>query len=459
MWAGALNFAQPAGGKPDAETDSLGMSDSGLLESLKAGFAAKRENDALLARLAGQVVERSRPSLGQDGLAKRTGSTGAAMLLTEVGHITAAEASRLCRVGAATATPVSLLGERLPVAFPAVAQALAAGRIPVDAAEAIISNLEQARQNANPDDVVIAEEGLVEFAAEQPADLVRKLAIRTRDHLDTDGIEPREEQLVARRGWQRINRRDGMVRYVFDADPLSAGYVDAWMDAHVGGAIRGVRMTEKGSADTDTDTDTDTDDCGDTHEQLDDRTLPQLGADAIVALLRHGLSCPQSMGPAATTTMVVRIGLDELLTGLGEAQIDGIEQPISAGTARRLAAEAEIIPMVLGGESEVLDLGVARRLFSRAQRLALAERDDGCAWCSRPASYTEAHHIEWWKAQGGPTDLANGVLLCSTHHHVVHHQGWGIRVIDNVPWFIPPVTVDIHQTPRRGGRLKPLPKR
>jgi hypothetical protein len=456
-WSDALNFAQSAGGEPDAETDAVGMSDPGLLESLRAGFVTKRENDALLARLAGQVVERSRPSLGQDGLAKRTGNTSAAMLLTEVGQITLAEASRLCRVGAATATPVSLLGERLPIAFPAVARALTAGKIPVDAAEVIISNLEQARLNAHPEELVIAEEGLVDFAAEHPADLVRKLAIRTRDHLDTDGIEPREEQLVARRGWQRINRRDGMVRYVFDADPLSAGYVDAWMDAHVGAAIRGVRMTEKGSAENSPD------DCGDNHEQLDDRTLPQLGADAIVTLLRHGLSCPQrsripGMGPAATTTMVVRIGLDQLMTGLGEAQIDGIEQPISAGTARRLAAEAEIIPMVLGGDSEVLDLGTAHRLFSRAQRLALAERDDGCAWCTRPATHTEAHHIQWWKAQGGPTDLANGVLLCSAHHHLLHRHGWGIRLIDNVPWFIPPVTIDIHQKPRRGGRQRPLPQ-
>jgi hypothetical protein len=161
------------------------------------------------------------------------------------------------------------------------------------------------------------------------------------------------------------------------------------------------------------------------------------------------------MGPGVTTTMIVRIGLEELMTGWGEAQIDGIEQPISAGTARRLAAEAEIIPMVLGGDSEVLDLGGSRRLFTRAQRLALAERDDGCAWCTRPASYTEAHHIEWWKAHAGPTDLANGILLCSGHHHLLHRHGWGVKVIDNVPWFIPPVTVDIHQTPRRGGRLRP----
>jgi hypothetical protein len=207
-----------------------------------------------------------------------------------------------------------------------------------------------------------------------------------------------------------------------------------------------------------------TDDCGDGHQLLDDRTLPQLGADAIVDLLRHGLSCPErsripGMGPGATTTMIVRIGLEELMTGLGEAQIDGIEQPISAGTARRLAAEAGIIPMVLGGDSEVLDLGVSRRLFSRAQRLALAERDDGCAWCAKPASYIEAHHIEWWKAQAGPTDLVNGILLCSSHHHLLHHHGWGITVTDNVPWFIPPVTVDIHQTPRRGGRLRPSIRR
>jgi hypothetical protein len=146
--------------------------------------------------------------------------------------------------------------------------------------------------------------------------------------------------------------------------------------------------------------------------------------------------------------------LESLLSGLGEAQIDGIEQPISAKTARRLAADAQIIPMVLGGTSEVLDLGTPRRLFTRAQRIALAERDDGCAWtnCRRPPSHTEAHHIEWW-SRGGATNLGNGILLCSMHHHVVHRDGWGIRVTDNVPWFIPPSSVDVHRTPRRGGRL------
>ena len=118
--------------------------------------------------------------------------------------------------------------------------------------------------------------------------------------------------------------------------------------------------------------------------------------------------------------------LEQLQTGLGAAQLDGVENPISAGTARRLAADAELIPAVLGSNSQILDLGIGigigRRLFSRAQRIAFAERDGGCAItnCGRPPPYTEAHHIHWW-SHGGTTNLNNGILLCTGHHHVIHH--------------------------------------
>jgi predicted restriction endonuclease len=36
-----------------------------------------------------------------------------------------------------------------------------------------------------------------------------------------------------------------------------------------------------------------------------------------------------------------------------------------------------------------------------------------------PAAMCEAHHLKPW-SQGGRTDLADGVLLCSHHHHVIH---------------------------------------
>ena len=101
-----------------------------------------------------------------------------------------------------------------------------------------------------------------------------------------------------------------------------------------------------------------------------------------------------------------------------------------------------------------LDLGRAARLFSRAQRLALGERDGGCASCGQNIAYVEAHHIDWWQRDAGPTDLANGVLLCSFCHHMMHRDGWGIRATAGSVWFIPPPHVDPRQTPRLGGRAR-----
>jgi hypothetical protein len=62
---------------------------------------------------------------------------------------------------------------------------------------------------------------------------------------------------------------------------------------------------------------------------------------------------------------------------------------------------------VLGAESLPLDLGRAARLFTKAQRLALGERDGGCASCGQNIGYVEAHHIDWWERDTGPTDLSN----------------------------------------------------
>ncbi|QWZ07641.1 13E12 repeat family protein [Nocardioides panacis] len=68
-------------------------------------------------------------------------------------------------------------------------------------------------------------------------------------------------------------------------------------------------------------------------------------------------------------TVVVTMTLEQLLSGLGAAGLDTGDR-ISAGAARRLACRAGLVPAVLGGASQVLDLGRTRRLHSRAQRLA-----------------------------------------------------------------------------------------
>jgi len=120
------------------------------------------------------------------------------------------------------------------------------------------------------------------------------------------------------------------------------------------------------------------------------------------------------------TTLNVLVDLDTLLTGLGVATLDD-GTPITAGAARRLACTAHLVPVVLGTDSEVLDLGRRSRLYSRAQRHAMAVRDRHCraAGCTIPAAWCEAHHLHPW-SRGGRTDLADGILLCPFHHHRVH---------------------------------------
>ena len=50
---------------------------------------------------------------------------------------------------------------------------------------------------------------------------------------------------------------------------------------------------------------------------------------------------------------------------------------------------------------------------------------------------------------GGATDLENLVLLCRFHHRLIHRSNWSIRMIDGIPWFIPPETIDQARQPRR----------
>ena len=145
-----------------------------------------------------------------------------------------------------------------------------------------------------------------------------------------------------------------------------------------------------------------------------------------------GKDLPTAGGSPAT--VVVTMTLEQLVAGLqahGICDLDTGGQ-ITAGEARRLACTAGIIPAVLGGKSEILDLGRRRRFHSSAQRLAMTLRDKVCTaqGCDRPPSMCHAHHDHEW-SHGGNTDVATGRLLCGHHHRRIHDTHYQHRVEPN----------------------------
>jgi 5-methylcytosine-specific restriction protein A len=421
--------------------DAGDLSRSQLVAVSQAIGVLQRRLDAVHVEVAARISHESRPELGAESLAKQQGFRSAAALIAATTGVSTGDADRLVRVGEATAPRADLLGARLPARYPLVREALGAGVLGAQAAAMIIAMLERCRVAAGVERVGEAERMLTDAAVGLALDHVRRLVVRAEAWLDPDGVEPKEEE---RRGKRSVTmfERGGMLHLNARLDTETAAPVVA--------AIRGF-VTAAFAARIDA-PDADSPDA-------DRRTVPMIQADALAVFCAHVIGCEKRVAVAGAT-VIVRMSVEDLEAGTGSATVDGLDQPVSVGAARRMAAGGGIIPCVLGGDSEVLDWGREKRLFTRAQRLALVERDGGCAMCGLPPEMTKAHHIRWWKRDHGPTDLTNGVLLCETCHHRIHDNGWEIR-IDNPRiggaarvWFLPPRYVDPARIPRLGGRAR-----
>ncbi|MGP3535149.1 DUF222 domain-containing protein [Microbacterium sp. RD1] len=442
----AWGEAVPAG-------DERAMTDAALLDVNERLAAARRLLDALHARVAAEMALRSRPEQGKDGLARQAGFRTPAKLIAAATGGHPADAARLIQVGEATRERTLLTGEAAPSRHPHVAHALRIGRISVPAAAAITSLLDRIELRVEEEKRDSAERSLVVHATQLSLEELQAVLRRAEAVLDPDGLEPAVAALHAERFAKIVVEPSGAILLTARLDPESAAPVVAVLDGIVTHQLRasrgrntpdGVSVDRAGAA------------------MPENRTLPQMRADALAAICRHAIGCDTDRLPGSAATVVVRMNLSDLETGTGIATIDGMEQPLDAGSARRIAAASGIIPAVLGTRSEVLDLGRTARHFTRAQRLALVERDGGCAGCHLPPGYTEAHHLRWWTRDAGRTDLVEGILLCTACHHRVHEEGWEIRIdappggspLAGTVWFVPPPHIDPARTPRPGGRKR-----
>ncbi|MEY3341903.1 MAG: hypothetical protein RLZZ269_1814 [Actinomycetota bacterium] len=166
-----------------------------------------------------------------------------------------------------------------------------------------------------------------------------------------------------------------------------------------------------------------------------------LRALALVAAL-DTTSTTETGSGFSRAEVVVHVDLASLTHGRHPATtsrtVDGVDIPVE--TIRRLACEAEIIPVVLGGHGVPLDVGRSKRLATIHQRRAFEAMYTTCAIpdCDVPYHRCQIHHIDYWE-NGGRTDLDNQVPLCSRHHHAVHEGGWTLS--------LEPSTRDVTLTP------------
>lgn len=98
-------------------------------------------------------------------------------------------------------------------------------------------------------------------------------------------------------------------------------------------------------------------------------------------------------------------------------------EALTPGQVRRMVCEADLIPVVLGSSSEILDVGRESRLATPGQLKNLWLRDAECTYpgCSVPNTWCDAHHVTWW-SRDGHTNIDNLALLCRRHHTIVHER-------------------------------------
>jgi hypothetical protein len=389
-------------------------------------------------------------------------------------RISAVEARRRLTLSAELLPCAGSNGHTGPPLREELAAAVASGNVASRAATVITLALDRVRHICRPEAAATMEHALTLTALDNDADFLARIARRWTDALDQDGAEPSEELLRRIQGAFIRKPRHGLhhVEIFATADQFEhlVTVMNTATNPRTGPDSRPAAGPGAGSDEgTGTGAESDaiavTGTAGDSAagaeagaaDLLDQRSRPQRLLDGLVgackaALATGGLPAAGGLRPQVVATidyrdLLKRLGrADPRYEGTGSLTFTG---PVTASTVRKLACDADIIPVVLGGNGRILDIGRASRVFPPHVRKAITARDQGCAFpqCAIPAPWCEAHHITYW-SRGGATGTDNGTLLCS-HHHLIHKEQWTVRMRAGIPWFIPPPHVDPAQAPRR----------
>ena len=366
--------------------------------------------------------------IDQQGLATARSCASTQSLLRQSFNLSPGDASLLVQAARATQPQDLPSGGEVAPRLPLLGAAIDRGEVAADHVRTVIDTLHRLPDRLGADVTDRAEQTLVSYAVEIDPGQFRRIARHLEVVLNPDGV---------------LNEREAAAKVAFTIGARSSatgltsinGYLDDLGVATLRAAIDGLAAPKP-----------------DLDGVKDIRPAAMRRAHALVELCAHALSTdalPEQAGERPHIT--VTLNWDLIRDRIAEATLDS-GQPLSPAATRELLCDAKVIPAVLGGAGEVLDLGRSARTFNRATRRAITLRDQGCAWpgCDRPPAWTQCHHVAWWVRDFGDTSYHNGCLLCSFHHAEIHKGEWVIVfAIDGVPEFIPPKWIDKTQRPRR----------
>lgn len=434
------------------------LDDRELLTLVSEITAARNALDVLAACAARVIDARSLRERGAAGLAQRQGHRNATELLQTLTGRSRREVSQAVKTGG------DLLPSRRSATTPDGGGPTATpGVVPENAGEEWLARMSGALRDGalshaqframrvglgeppvqrypelDPDFLprawATAVERLIDEAPHLPVEQLRASARIARDRLDPVGVTLRfEERFAARsfRSWvDEHGQRHG--RFVFDDDAA------AWVDAILQAALRprrGPRFVDPHAGTIGADAVADV-----VADASDDRSGEQIAYDTLIAVMRTGAAADptQAFGDRQPG---VRIVLEE--SALAKAEADGVEatsvetavrgvghledggEVLPGGVVESYLCDAGAVPVSVGEAGRPLDVGRHQRLFTRAQRIAIAVRDGGCVGigCRAPISQCEMHHIDHWAADRGRTDVDDGVPLCRNHHLGLHNRG------------------------------------
>jgi hypothetical protein len=351
---------------------------------------------------------------------------------------------------------------------PAVRDAAARGRISLSQAKAIGEALDALPSSLDRGQSAAAEQLILTEAQHAPAEKLRTMTERILHQVapeKSDTAEERAAKLAERDVRARSRRKlwfgpesDGSIEFGGNL-PIVAG-------RRLQNMVQAVSDRRYRSA-------------KDRRDRLALHETPQQrAADALVEILGSAEAAERGEAttppmPAGSAQLQVLIPYQDLLDRAAATGLLTDGTRLSASELRVLACGAEIIPAVLGSESQVLDMGQTVRLATPSLRRAIGLRDGGCAFpgCTMPMRHCDLYHVRPWQ-QGGPTNRDNIVALCRVHHALceprpptaggegqpVVPDGWDVRIDGRgLPEFLPPAAMDPARTPvRRVGHAATL---